>query len=240
MGGYEVEVAVRKTPKRGVTTSGDSLDVVERPGGGLSIVMADGQGSGPAAKRISNLVVARAVSLIADGVRDGAVARAVHDSLFSFRGGKVVCTLTILSVDLRTNTFVISRNGNAGAWLFDQGDEMRLIDEVPAIGVHQFTKPQIHEAPLEPGNWACIYTDGVRAVSRSEGGVLDLGIDPATFTDLIKGGARGMADQLFDTALSLASGRPRDDLSLALALISDQPRALGEVAIRAIDIRFPF
>ncbi len=126
-----IGTAVRKTARSGMSTSGDSVDVVERPRGGLSVVMADGQGSGPAAKRISNMVVSRAAGLIAEGARDGAVARAVHDSLYALRGGKIVCTLTILSVDLNTRTFVIARNGNAGALLYDgESLDMEVAEDI--------------------------------------------------------------------------------------------------------------
>jgi hypothetical protein len=50
--------------------------VVERPNGGLSVVLADGQSSGRGAKAISLLVVRKVIGLLAEGVRDGAAARA--------------------------------------------------------------------------------------------------------------------------------------------------------------------
>ena len=109
----ETMVATAKVPKFGLSESGDSLEVVERPRGGLTAVMADGQGHGRPAKKVSMLVVNKAVSLVADGARDGGVARAVHDFLFAIREGKVSADLTILSVDMRSKSFVVSRNSNA-------------------------------------------------------------------------------------------------------------------------------
>ncbi len=70
-----VEIAVAKVAKYAVRESGDSVEVIERPNGGLSVVMVDGQRSGLSAKAISNLAVRKAISLLAEGVRDGAVAR---------------------------------------------------------------------------------------------------------------------------------------------------------------------
>ena len=43
-----VEIAVAKAAKYAVHESGDSVEVIERPRGGLSVVMADGQRSGRA------------------------------------------------------------------------------------------------------------------------------------------------------------------------------------------------
>ncbi|MEA2594599.1 MAG: hypothetical protein QOF01_1068, partial [Thermomicrobiales bacterium] len=80
-----IDVAIAKTNKYASRDSGDTAEVVERPGGGVSVVVVDGQGSGPAAKTLSMLLSSKAVSLLKEGVRDGAVARAVHDSLFAFR-----------------------------------------------------------------------------------------------------------------------------------------------------------
>ena len=75
----EIIVAVAKISKYATSESGDTLEMIERPHGGISLVLADGQRSGKAAKRISNIVVRKAISLLADGVRDGAAARAAHD-----------------------------------------------------------------------------------------------------------------------------------------------------------------
>ena len=78
----EVKVSIAQTNKYAVSHCGDSVDVVERPQGGVSLVLADGQGSGKSAKTTSSLVVNKAISLIADGTRDGAVARSAHDYLY--------------------------------------------------------------------------------------------------------------------------------------------------------------
>ena len=85
----EVQIAAEKINKYATSESGDTVEVVERPRGGVSIVVADGQRSGRSAKAISNIVVRKAIALLAEGVRDGAVARATHDYLHLQRGGKV-------------------------------------------------------------------------------------------------------------------------------------------------------
>src|SRR5215210_8020058 len=108
----DVQIAVVKTNKYATRESGDTVEVVERPHGGFSVVLADGQGSGRSAKHLSHLVTTKAVSMIKDGARDGAVARSVHDYLYAYRGGKVSATLVIVTVDLATRTLVLSRNSH--------------------------------------------------------------------------------------------------------------------------------
>src|SRR5919206_2626761 len=106
----EVQVAVAKVGKYASSESGDTIEQIERPRGGFSFVIADGQGSGRGAKTLSNMVTARAITMLKDGARDGAVARAVHDYLFSYRHGQVSATLNILSVDFQAQMIVVSRN----------------------------------------------------------------------------------------------------------------------------------
>ncbi|HJQ14875.1 MAG TPA: hypothetical protein VJ830_09020, partial [Anaerolineales bacterium] len=89
----EVQIAVAKINKYAVSESGDTLEVVERPNGGLSVVLADGQSSGRGAKAISLMVVRKVIGLLAEGVRDGAAARAASDALFTDKQGKVISTL---------------------------------------------------------------------------------------------------------------------------------------------------
>jgi hypothetical protein len=110
----ELNLGIAKIKKYAVSESGDTLEFIERPGGGLSVVLVDGQRSGRSAKRISNKVAGKVVSLLAEGIRDGAAARAVSDYLYHERGGKVTATLNILSADLVSKTIVITRNNDAG------------------------------------------------------------------------------------------------------------------------------
>ena len=74
----EAQVAASKVGKYATSESGDTLEMIERPGGGLSFVLADGQRSGKPAKHISNIVARKAISLLAEGVRDGAAAQGEH------------------------------------------------------------------------------------------------------------------------------------------------------------------
>src|SRR3954453_21768062 len=75
----KIDVAVVKTNKYASRESGDTVEIVERPGGGISVIMADGQGSGRAAKSLSLLVTAKVSTLFKEGVRDGGSARAATD-----------------------------------------------------------------------------------------------------------------------------------------------------------------
>lgn len=149
------EVAVAKAPKYAVRESGDTVEVVERPNGGFSLIMADGQRSGRSAKAISNLAVRKAINLLTEGVRDGAVARAAHDYLRTARSGQVSAELIMVSVDLETRTLVISRNSQCPV-LIGQTEVIEgrphtvwqpLDEPTDPIGIRTRARPAITELP---------------------------------------------------------------------------------------------
>lgn len=219
----EVDVAVSKVSKYASSESGDTVEVIERPHGGFSIVVADGQRSGKSAKAISNMVARKAISLIAEGVRDGAVARAAHDYLRTQRGGQVSCELTIVSVDLATRTLVLSRNARHPS-LLRREDELLWIDlPSEAIGVHRNTKPQIMELALQPRLTLVVVTDGVwRAGSATGEPVLDLAALVTTVDREPCTEATRSADAILQAALDLERGRPRDDATVLVVKVREQ------------------
>ena len=146
----EVEAAVAKVSRYASLESGDTVEVIERPLGGLSLVLADGQSSGKGAKGISNLAAGKAIALLAEGVRDGAAARAAHDYLRAQREGKVSATLNIVSADLVTRSIVVSRNSHCPVVVVD-GSGVRWLDEPrERIGTRLRIRPHID---LPPRKW---------------------------------------------------------------------------------------
>lgn len=242
--GLEIALAGAKVSKYASSESGDTLEVVERPHGGISAVLADGQRSGKGAKRISNMVVRKALALLADGVRDGAAARAAHDYLRTHRAGQVSSTLDIVSVDLDSQTLVISRNSHCPVILINPvwaSDEtpggLRCLDEPSeAIGIHARTKPSITELPLEPNTTVVVFTDGVWTAGERYGRRFDV---VEAVQRLISQGHRhpqALADRLLAEAFALDQGRPVDDMSLMVLAVL--PREYDD-AVRRLAVSFP-
>jgi serine phosphatase RsbU (regulator of sigma subunit) len=240
----DVQLAVAKTNKYASRESGDTLEVVERPHGGFSVVLADGQGSGRSAKSLSHLVTSKAVGMIKDGARDGAVARAAHDYLYTYRGGQVSATLVIVSVDLTTRTLVLSRNSHCPIILSRHGvDELTVLEaESNPIGLYPMTKPVITELPVEANTYALTYTDGVMEAGRRDNRPLDV---PALFGEALDEGkrsARELADRMLEKALEADAGRPADDMTvLVLAINEAAPRDASKihVDIRRLEMHVP-
>ena len=213
-----IDMAIAKTNKYASRESGDTVEIVERPGGGMSVIMADGQGTGRAAKSLSMLVTAKVAALIKEGVRDGACARAANDFLFAMRGGKVSATLDILSVDLKTKTVVITRNGNTSCLIATcEGIEVAHDAERP-LGLHARTRPWTAELPISAGLRVVLVSDGVKH-SGSRAGMPPFDLAGAVRRAGLSNSAEAMADALLAEALARDAQTPRDDMSVvALAL----------------------
>lgn len=217
----EIKLAVAKTNKYATSESGDSVEVVERPNGGISVVMADGQSSGKGAKQISSLVVRKVISLLSEGVRDGASARAASDYLFTERKGKVSATLNIVSIDLQTATMVITRNNPLPVYIASNGEICAFDDECHPIGLYRDTRPLISEMPLEPGLSVLLFTDGLVHAGSRTGENLDIVTFLAAHLE-DEPNPQELADDLLKDAMELDRGRPVDDISVVVIQVSDQ------------------
>ncbi len=231
----EIQIAVAKTNKYATSESGDTLEVVERPNGGVSVVLADGQTSGKGAKVISSLVVRKVISLLADGVRDGAAARAASDYLYTERSGKVTATLNILSADLQTQTIVIARNNPCPVFIA-QGERIECLSgESSAIGTSRNIRPSISEVPLEQLTTIVMYTDGVRYAGDRYGDALDICTLLESLLEDQEPSAQQIADALLSQALRLDQNRPNDDMSVVVLRVL--PKTVD--AIRRMVVRLP-
>lgn len=231
----EVQIAVAKINKYAISDSGDTLEVVERPNGGLSVVLADGQTSGRGAKAVSLMVVRKVISLLAEGVRDGAAARAASDALFTEKQGKVISTLNIASVDLHSGTIVLTRNNPAPMFIC-RGEQIdRIAEESVPLGTSRDVRPVITEIAIEPGLIIIIFTDGISHAGERRGQPMDVGETLRSILEEQDPTPQELADFLLAHAVRLDDNRPADDISVLVLKVS--PR-LGD-DVRRMSVRLP-
>lgn len=231
----EAQIAVAKTNKYAVSESGDTLEVVERPNGGLSVVLADGQTSGQGAKAISMLVVRKVISLLAEGVRDGAAARAASDSLYTDKKGKVTCTLNIVSIDLQTGTVVLTRNNPVPFFVAREEAVDCISTPSSPIGVSRNVRPVISELPVEPGLVIVIFTDGLVHAGERIGRPMEVCTSLKAMLEDQDPPPQAIADSLLSEAMNLDEGRPVDDISVVVLKVLQRT---GD-DVRRMTVRLP-
>ncbi len=231
----EIQIAVAKTNKYASLESGDTLEVVERPNGGLSVVLADGQTSGRGAKAISNMVVRKVISLLAEGVRDGAAARAASDYLFTEKNGKVTATLNIFSIDFQTKTLVITRNNPSPVYIGKEEQIDCLSSSSQSIGTSRNIRPSITEIPFQVGLTAIMFTDGLTTAGERKGEKIDICTALGGLLEDQNPPAQAIADALLAQALWLDDNRPVDDISVVVLRV--MPESTDDV--RRMLVRLP-
>ena len=231
----EFQIAVAKVNKYATSESGDTLEVVERPNGGLSIVLADGQTSGRGAKAVSQMVVRKVIGLLAEGVRDGAAARAASDALFTDKQGKVICTLNIASLDLHSRTVVLTRNNPSPVFIC-RGEQIDKLDaESVPLGTSRDVRPLITELQFEPGLTIVIYTDGLVHAGKRRGTPVNVGGILRAVLEDQDPTPQNLADTLLAQAASLDDNRPADDISVLVLKFTSR---VGD-AVRRMSVRLP-
>ena len=229
----EVQIAAAKVNKYAISESGDTLEVVERPNGGLSVVLADGQTSGRGAKAVSQMVVRRVIGLLAEGVRDGAAARAASDALFTEKHGKVISTLNIASIDLHSGTIVLTRNNPSPIFIY-RGEQMDIIESIP-LGTSRNVRPLITELAIEPDLVIVISTDGLTHAGKRRGLPMDVGATIRSILEDQDPGPQTLADSLLAEAVSLDEDRPADDISVVVLKVTAR---VGD-NVRRMSVRLP-
>ena len=162
------------------------------------------------------MVVRKVISLLAEGVRDGAAARAASDHLYTERNGKVSASLNILSAVLQTGTLVITRNNPVPVFIA-RGERIECLDSESApIGTSRNTRPSISEVALEGWISIIIFTDGILHAGDRYGQNLDICTMLESLMEDQEPTSQEIADALLTNAIQLDQGRPNDDMSVVV------------------------
>lgn len=230
-----IDLAVAKTHKSASRQSGDTVELVERPAGGFSVVVIDGQGSGAPAKSLSLRLAGHATRLLNEGVRDGAAARAIHDFLFALRTGRVSAALDIISVDLSTASVLFTRNSEVPMLLRQNGQFELIQESAGRIGVYRHTRPRVLEYPATPGLLAVLVTDGVIGAGARWGTRFDL-LGEVESIVRPEATAEQIASGLLQAAMDADHGRPQDDMSVVVLLLGP---AVSSQPVRRLAVSIP-
>jgi serine phosphatase RsbU (regulator of sigma subunit) len=181
------------------------------------------------------MVVRRVIGLLAEGVRDGAAARAASDALFTEKQGKVISTLNIASVDLHSQTIVLTRN-NPSPMFICRGEQVdSLQEESIPLGTSRNVRPVITEVELQPGLIVVVYTDGLTHAGERRGQPMDVGQTIRSVLEDQNPTPQALADALLSHAVRLDDQRPADDISVVIMKVIP----LTGDGVRRMSVRLP-
>jgi serine phosphatase RsbU (regulator of sigma subunit) len=231
----EIQVAVAKRDKFFPQGSGDTLEIIERPNGGISLVMADGKLDHVDSKLVSNKVVHRVINLISEGMHDGNAVRSAGAMLFHDFSGKATSSLVIISCDLDSETIVITDLCKAPVAIYQDDHLTFLSSDNLLLGEKEHTDPTITQIPILPDTSVIMFTEGIMDAGCSYGLFMDM---PTSFGALFEDqepSASEIAEYLLSQAVGLDQGEPKNDMCVAVLQVIAQ----DEDPVRRMTVRLP-
>lgn len=229
----EIQIAAAKINKFISQGSGDTVEVIERPYGGVSIVLADGKLNGLGQKAISTEVVHRVINCISDRMNDGTSVSATSNYLFMKYAGKAKSSLNILSYDLNSNTIVISRNNTAPVVVI-MDEKMNLLQsESPSIGISAHCKSSITEIDIQPGTSIIMFSDGIFNAGQASGLEFNINAIITALFEEQEPTAQEIVDFLLSQAVSMDQSQPEDDMCVvAMQIVANTADPVRKIFVK--------
>ena len=229
----EIQAAIAKVDRYSSPEEGDKVEVIERPNGGLSFVLAEGKISGRRSKSVTIKAVHRTMSLISEGIHDGASARAVLAGVKSEHQNRAEVSLTIFSCDLETGTIVITKNHAIPIVFIRDGliDLLRLEPELSETS----GSPSVYQFAIELDTTYVLFSDGVYSAGQQLNQVIDLPMELESMFEESEPSVQELADFVLTRAINQDTGRPRDDMTVVVVKIGSAEKK----GIRQVSIKFP-
>ena len=159
-------VAARK--KSGETVSGDAGTYFKRHDGKLYLLLCDGMGSGEAARKESALVCRLLQQFLEAGVAPEAALKTLNSAM-SLRGADsgVFTTVDLCVYDPGAREAAFYKCGAAPSYIKRGGVVRRVTGASLPVGL-QGPPPDVTRAPLAPGGFAVMVSDGVADPAEDE------------------------------------------------------------------------
>lgn len=230
----ELQAAISKVDRYSSAAQGDKVEIIERPRGGISIIMAEGKLSGRRSRSVAMKTVHSIMNLISNGSHDGAASRMVLSNINDAHKGKAQVSLSIISCDLESQSIVITKNNTTPVITVFEGtvDYLRFDD---TIDYESSAKPSVYQFEIEEGRDFVLISDGVLQAGAQYERLLDLRVSVESLFEDDEPTVQEVADAILTQAISQDLGRPRDDMTVTVLRIS----AAAPTNIRRECVHFP-
>lgn len=229
----EIQAAIAKVDRFSSIEEGDKVEIIERPKGGFSIILAEGKLEHRRSKAVTMKAVHTVLNLISEGIHDGAASRAVLSNLQVEHSGKVDLSLSLISCDYESGTVVITKNNPLPVVILQEGQVNFLnLDQDQDLLAEN---PVVFQFPLEKEMTFFLMSDGIFSAGEQTHQTLDLHEIMESLIEDDLPSVEEMTEFVLQQAISRDIGRPNDDMSVVAVRIA--PGA--ESDFRKVSLRIP-
>jgi len=211
---FGVSYGVRSAPKYGSEISGDTHSFLQIDSGKYLLAVCDGMGSGENAEKTSETAISLVENFYKAGFDSDVILSAVNKLLGSV-GGETFTAVDVCVIDRATGLADFIKLG-ACTGLVKSGGEVQYVSgsSLP-LGVLEEMKPSVTTKALHCGDLVVLMSDGVWD-GVEDPAVLATYLDKTVLTN-----PQIIADELLEMALSRAKGKPKDDMTVVVARLTD-------------------
>ena len=156
---YRLSLARRHRPAQGQTVSGDVSAVERLPGGRVLMLLADGMGTGEAAKKLSERTVREAKNVLGARMNAETAFRALNR--LSNGGDGAFSTLDACVIDLNSGLVRFYKSGSECSWVARGKRILRVRAASLPLGTLPEAPPSVKSVRLRPGDAVILATDGL-------------------------------------------------------------------------------
>ncbi len=206
---YNVQSAVAQVAREDV--SGDSYSISTLKEGKELLVLSDGMGVGESASKQSQTAVNLLENLLNSGFNKEVALKTINSVLLLRSTTETFTTLDMVLIDLYTAEVDFIKTASAPSFV-KRGKQVAMISSSSLpIGILNEVELVSEKKNLLPRDMVLMVSDGVMEASRTVNGEEWIS---QLFADLNESDPQVVAEIVINQALSLAQGKPHDDMTV--------------------------
>ncbi len=211
---YQIQMGLAKTTKNKSSISGDSNLQTRLDDGKYLLALSDGMGSGPNAKRNSQIAIKMLKRLLMSGFDKEVSLQLINSTIFLNTTQEMYATLDISILDLYTGNMEIVKNGAVPTYIKNQSKIQKIDSQSLPAGIVENMELVVHDIDLKAGDIIVMCTDGIVDAKKD---------DPQWIEELLQqiqtDNVQKIADLILTEAMDYNYGLPKDDMTVMVGKI---------------------
>ena len=203
---YAMQIGIAKRSKEGQTVSGDSSIQIKLKDGKYLIGISDGMGSGPEARKSSQIAVKMLGRLLANGFDKETSIELINNTILANSEVETYTTLDVMILDLYAGKAEYIKNGAAPSYIKNK----KKVDIMKSVslptGILSQVDLVVYERDLEDGDIIVMCTDGITDSNQE-------------YKNKETTSSKKIADMLLQESIDNYYGKAKDDMLVIVTKI---------------------
>ena len=212
-----MQIGIAKTSKDGENVSGDSSIQIKLKDGKYLFALSDGMGSGPEARKSSQIAVKMLGRLLSNGFDKETSIELINNTILSSSEIETYTTLDIMILDLYARNSEYIKNGAAPTFI-KNGNNVDIIKSIALpTGILNNVDLVVYDRDVEDGDIIVMCTDGI-VDSTTEYKNKELWVKNI-LENIETDNAQKIADIIMKESIDNNYGKAKDDMSIIVVKI---------------------